>query len=112
MIRPHPPRFLIKRRKTVSVTPAMGASTVAGAISTLPIFRVAGTPRAGPAVSSGAKGASPVRVTAASVLSQNFCTPLFYVLSNACRKARIHDFHDSLRDVLLAPTRGIQTNRM
>ena len=30
MIRPHPPRLRMKRRKTVSVTPAMGASTVAG----------------------------------------------------------------------------------
>ena len=37
MIRPHPPRLRMKRRKTVSVTPAMGASTVAGAIFTGPI---------------------------------------------------------------------------
>ena len=35
--------FLMKRRKTVSVTPAMGASTVAGAIVTLPIVSTAGT---------------------------------------------------------------------
>jgi hypothetical protein len=33
----------MKRRKTVSVTPAMGASTVAGAISTPPIRTEAGT---------------------------------------------------------------------
>ena len=32
MISPQPPRLRMKRRKTVSVTPAMGASTVAGAI--------------------------------------------------------------------------------
>ena len=37
IIRPHPPRLRMKRRKTVSVTPAMGASTVAGAMVTLPI---------------------------------------------------------------------------
>src|SRR5579859_621610 len=32
MIRPHPPRLRIKRRNTVSVTPAIGARTVAGAM--------------------------------------------------------------------------------
>ena len=37
MISPQPPRLRMKRRKTVSVTPAMGARTVAGAIGTLPI---------------------------------------------------------------------------
>ena len=35
--------FLMKRRKTVSVTPAMGARTVAGAILTLPMVKLAGT---------------------------------------------------------------------
>ena len=35
--------FLMKRRKTVSVTPAMGASTVAGAMRTLPTVKLAGT---------------------------------------------------------------------
>ncbi len=35
--------FLMKRRKTVSVTPAMGASTVAGAMHTLPMENSAGT---------------------------------------------------------------------
>ena len=33
----------MKRRKTVSVTPAMGARTVAGATVTGPIWREAGT---------------------------------------------------------------------
>ena len=33
----------MKRRKTVSVTPAMGASTVAGAMRTFPIVRDEGT---------------------------------------------------------------------
>src|ERR1700692_3491367 len=33
MMRPHPPRPRIMRRKTVSVTPAMGARTVPGEIS-------------------------------------------------------------------------------
>ena len=37
MISPQPPRLRMKRRKTVSVTPAMGASTVAGSIFTGPI---------------------------------------------------------------------------
>src|ERR1051326_781425 len=37
MISPHPPRFRIKRRKTVSVTPAIGAKTVAGEIFSAPI---------------------------------------------------------------------------
>jgi hypothetical protein len=46
MIRPHPPRFLMKRRKTVSVTPAIGASTVAGEIVTLPICKLVGNARA------------------------------------------------------------------
>ena len=32
----------MKRRKTVSVTPAMGASTVAGAIVTFPITNLCG----------------------------------------------------------------------
>ena len=35
--------FLMKRRKTVSVTPAMGASTVAGAMRTQPMHNSAGT---------------------------------------------------------------------
>ena len=43
MISPHPPKLRMKRRKTVSVTPAMGASTVAGAIRTFPIVREEGT---------------------------------------------------------------------
>src|SRR5690348_2297039 len=38
MIRPHPPWERIRRRKTVSVTPTMGASTVAGSIRVLPIW--------------------------------------------------------------------------
>jgi hypothetical protein len=36
IISPHPPWLRIRRRNTVSVTPAMGASTVAGAIRTGP----------------------------------------------------------------------------
>src|SRR5258708_25082414 len=42
-IRPQPPRLRMKRRKTVSVTPAMGASTVAGAIFTPPRTTDGGT---------------------------------------------------------------------
>src|SRR5258706_7361216 len=36
MIKPHPPRLRMNRRNTVSVTPAIGASTVAGRITTPP----------------------------------------------------------------------------
>src|SRR5207244_1309210 len=43
MISPHPPRLRINRRNTVSVTPAIGASTVAGAISIPPIETDEGT---------------------------------------------------------------------
>src|SRR5579871_4344086 len=47
--------LLMKRRKTVSVTPAMGASTVAGATRTLPTLKLAGTrASAGMACSNGA----------------------------------------------------------
>src|SRR5439155_4522480 len=42
MIRPHPLRWRMKRRNTVSVTPAMGARTVAGATRTGPIVSVDG----------------------------------------------------------------------
>ena len=42
MISPQPPRLRMKRRKTVSVTPAMGASTVAGAIFTGPMEKWVG----------------------------------------------------------------------
>ena len=42
MMSPQPPRLRMKRRKTVSVTPAMGASTVAGVSCRPPIKRQAG----------------------------------------------------------------------
>ena len=45
MSRPHPPRLRMNRRNTVSVTPAMGASTVAGAIRTPPIENWVGNGR-------------------------------------------------------------------
>jgi len=48
MISPQPPRLRMKRRKTVSVTPAMGASTVAGAMRTLPISKLGGKLVIGP----------------------------------------------------------------
>src|SRR5215469_3058528 len=52
-----------KRRNTVSVTPAMGASTVAGAISTPPMLTDARM----------LAGATSCAATVAE-LSQNFCT--------------------------------------
>ena len=51
----------MKRRKTVSVTPAMGASTVAGRISTLPMETDAGT-------------RAPAGATRSAGLSKNLCT--------------------------------------
>src|SRR5580658_6872345 len=45
MISPQPSRLRMKRRNTVSVTPAMGARTVAGAIRTLPIAKLVGNSR-------------------------------------------------------------------
>ena len=39
MIRPQPPISRMKRRKTVSVMPAIGASTVAGVMATPPICK-------------------------------------------------------------------------
>src|SRR5208337_836438 len=83
MIKPHPPRFLMKRRKTVSVTPDMGASTVAGEIATFPILNDAGNTRASAGPDNGATGVSPVLEAATSALSQNFCTVRFYVLFTA-----------------------------
>ena len=45
---------------------------------TLPIFKLAGNVAATPEMEDGATGAPPERAAAASVLSQNFCTPPFY----------------------------------
>ena len=61
----------MKRRKTVSVTPAMGARTVAGEIVTVPMMRNEGT-----AVNS------PVNVPTLfgpAELSQNFLTNVLYL---------------------------------
>jgi hypothetical protein len=65
----------MKRRKTVSVTPAIGARTVAGEIVTLPIARLSGTGSGGAAWRTRVSGADePFE------LSQNFFTVLFYLL--------------------------------
>jgi hypothetical protein len=82
MISPHPPKFRIKRRKTVSVTPAMGASTVAGAIRTFPMVKDEGTGTA-----RVARAPSPA--TGPDV-SQYLRTPLFYLSSKkkSPRKSR------------------------
>src|SRR5690348_14077854 len=71
MIRPHPPRLRMKRRKTVSVTPAIGASTVAGAIRTEPIWTDEGT--------TACLGRTPLSDNSPrgpAALSQNFFTVL------------------------------------
>jgi hypothetical protein len=61
----------MKRRKTVSVTPAMGASTVAGAILTPPITTEEGT-----GFADVARAPSPA---SGPELSQNLRTTLFYL---------------------------------
>ena len=66
----------MNRRKTVSVTPAIGASTVAGEIVTPPIDSEVGTTR----VAAGDRAARPPAHPAATELSQNFFTVLFYWL--------------------------------
>src|SRR5579885_3655837 len=72
MISPHPPRLRMKRRKTVSVTPAIGARTVAGAIRTEPNWTESGT-RVFPRMAGEA------RAPQGTELSQNFFTCLFYL---------------------------------
>ncbi len=85
----------MNRRKTVSVTPAMGARTVAGAIWTLPICKRSGTAaRAGP-VLSAAEG-TPAPPLPVPGLSQNLRTWLFYCLplvSPIC-----HNLHHIIMD--------------
>src|SRR5579863_7799434 len=79
MISPHPPRLRMKRRKTVSVTPAMGARTVAGVMVMPPMEKLAGTGCSGAAWRArvpapyGAGSHEPFE------LSQNFFTVLFYL---------------------------------
>src|SRR3981081_3162802 len=92
MISPHPPRLRMKGRKTVSVTPAIGASTVAGAIWTPPIERLEGTgftghtSRAEPSPTSLKRVPAPLEPTPPEpfVLSQNFFTVLFYLCFSTC----------------------------
>jgi len=72
--RPHPPRLRMKRRNTVSVTPAMGAKTVAGSIGTFPIITRAGT--------VATARATPL-ASAFNGFSQYLRTCLFYCLPQA-----------------------------
>jgi hypothetical protein len=64
----------MKRRNTVSVTPAMGARTVAGERRTLPMLKDAGKSRAVFDAEHEATGVSPVPGAAGAALSQYFCT--------------------------------------
>src|SRR5205807_5928201 len=85
MIRPHPPRLRMKRRKTVSVTPAMGARTVAGVIWTPPMERLEGTGFRGAAWRTKPALSLSKGVSAPHELSQNFFT-VFILLGPAKRK--------------------------
>jgi hypothetical protein len=85
MISPHPPRLRMNRRNTVSVTPAIGASTVAGEILTPPISTDAGTDRVGrefvarTCPEQQSKGPSlAIAADTPAGLSQNFFTALLY----------------------------------
>src|SRR5437764_6524886 len=60
----------MKRRKTVSVTPAMGASTVAGPMRNLPIWTHSGT------------RAPEGTVLTAAGFSQNLCIYLIYLIAD------------------------------
>src|SRR6185312_11846315 len=79
MMSPHPPRFRMNRRKTVSVTPAMGARTVAGAIFTVPIMSEEGTSVSLAFVLASARART--LAPTSPELSQNLRTNLFYCLS-------------------------------
>src|SRR5580700_4225712 len=93
MISPHPPRLRMNRRNTVSVTPAIGASTVAGEMATLPIVSEAGTTRASEA-ENVARALLPASAASAPApeVSQNFFTVLFYLpRKTACTKPAVHN---------------------
>ena len=95
MISPQPPSLRMKRRNTVSVTPAMGARTVAGEIATEPIWTVRGTGTWGACVDRlfpfdmlSAEAAVSQQELAApgfGLLSQNFFTFLFYLPDTLAR---------------------------
>src|ERR1700693_5622253 len=87
MIRPHPPRLRMKRRNTVSVTPAMGAKTVAGSIGTFPIITLAGT-------IATARARTPAPTLAG--FSQYLRTLLFYCLPQVMQLW--HNLHHTLMD--------------
>src|SRR5437588_399649 len=70
MISPQPLKFLMKRRNTVSVTPAMGARMVAGAMRTAPKFTDAGTPGALLIGRSMTEFSQYLRMAAALILKQ------------------------------------------
>ena len=78
MMSPHPPKLRMKRRKTVSVTPAMGARTVAGAILTPPIMSDGDT---GVHARTAAEPTGETPISPLPELSQNLRTNLFYCLS-------------------------------
>src|SRR5205085_1462860 len=82
-------------RKTVSVTPAMGARTVAGVIWTPPMERLVGTGFTGAASRTKPALSLSKGVSAPHELSQNFFTVSFYLaLQNetpALREGLIHD---------------------
>src|SRR6202011_4452914 len=93
MMSPHPPRFRMKRRKTVSVTPAMGARTVAGAMRTFPIVMEEGTGRvvAGDSPALGPELSQYLRTILFYLSAQKAKPPQKQRLKNPCQSAKIRD---------------------
>src|ERR1039458_4762959 len=109
MISPHPPRLRMKRRKTVSVTPAMGASTVAGEIVTVPMERLSGTSFRGAAWRAGVPAPHESAPSRPCELSQNFFTSLFYlaVQNQSPRRPARAEF---LRVIRVSPLKSVAKN--
>jgi hypothetical protein len=88
----------MKRRKTVSVTPAMGASTVAGEMVIPPMQTEVGKTRV-------ARALLPASAAAATELSQNLRTRVFYLFFVALPHATIlaswSPFMRAIREILL-----------
>src|SRR5258708_34942258 len=92
MIRPHPPRLRMKRRKTVSVTPAMGARTVAGAIWTPPMGKLEGAGFGGAAWRTRV---SAPHEPAPHEVYQNFFTDLIVLADAKCKAPAVGRGPDS-----------------
>src|ERR1039458_2082078 len=101
MISPQPPRLRMKRRKTVSVTPAIGASGAAGAISPPPMDRLAGT-----GFSGAAWRAKPALSLSKGVPAPHEPAPLNPLPSEMSQDLRTGLFYLAIQTKALAAKRG------